>query len=40
MLRTRPSHVLQPVSQQNMFDVSFEEPTNIDSEGEPMIECK
>jgi len=41
MLRTRPSHVLQPVSQQNMFDVSFnEDPKNIDSEGEPMIEGK
>jgi len=41
MLKTRPSHVLQPVSQQNMFDVSFnEELANIDSEGEPVIEGK
>ncbi|XP_060855621.1 uncharacterized protein LOC132933338 [Metopolophium dirhodum] len=39
VLRTRPSHVLQPASQQNMFDVSFnEESENIDSEGEPVIE--
>lgn len=41
MLRTRPSLILQPASQQNMFDVSFnKESRNINSEGEPMVEGK
>jgi len=41
MLRTCPSLILQPASQQNMFDVSFnEESKNINSEGEPMVEGK
>jgi len=44
MLRTRPASVLEPASQQNMFDIVSDsvddETENINSEGEPMIEGK
>lgn len=41
ILRTHPFSVLEPTSQQNIFDVSFNEVTdNINSEGELMIEGK
>lgn len=39
MLRTRPSSILEPVSQQNMIDVSSSRETeNMNAEGELMIE--